>query len=149
MAFTFLRRLVSIVVLIPSIAVAQSAADEVRCNYTKRQVCDAKGCRDLPIADNYLLSPDLGAFSVAMPPQPSGEPVVSVRRCDRKRCSSVEVVSAKSGAFLNVWKPDGGYMLRFVYDAEGLVPAARRGDFVEVATALLTTYVSYGRCPTY
>jgi hypothetical protein len=109
--------------------------------------CDAGGCSPIPVADRYLLSPALIGPAMAISPRLPSEPVVSMRRCDAKGCTPIEVVSAPSGAFLNVWKPDGGYMLKFVYDATGLSQDTQRGDFVEVATAFLATYVSYGRCP--
>jgi hypothetical protein len=81
-----------------------------------------------------------------MAPRLPDEPVVAVRRCDGKGCTPIDVVSAPSGIFVNVWKPDGGYLLKLVADETPLMDAGR-GEFVEVATAMLTTIVSYGQCP--
>ena len=136
--------------LLPGLAAPASDArqveDEIRCAYSRRSVCSPDGCRTIPIDTEYLLVPRLGDLQMAMAPRLSNEPVVTVRRCDAKGCTPIDVVSASSGVFLNVWKPDGGYMLKFVAHEVPLMDA-RRGDFVEVATAMLTTIVSYGQCP--
>jgi hypothetical protein len=55
----------------------------------------------------------------------------------------VVVQASFSGAFINL--DTGGYLLNLTEISEETVEL-RRGDFVEVATAMLTTYVSYGAC---
>jgi hypothetical protein len=126
---------------------ARPAQDQHRCTYDRRAVCDERGCRPIPVGQSYLLIPDRLDLELATAPRLEGDSIVSVRRCDEKGCTSVPVLTAPSGAFLNAWADGGGYVIKFVSHAEALGPAARRGQFVEVATAMLTTYVSYGACP--
>jgi hypothetical protein len=128
-------------------AAAQSTGnDEVRCSYSRRVACTSAGCNPIPVEDNYLLIPPLGDLVTASAVIRFGEEPIKIRRCDAKGCTPVSIASAASGAFLNLWKVEGGYLLKIVevpVDISGL----RRGEFVEVATAMLTTIVSYGRCP--
>ncbi len=118
--------------------------DEYRCDYTHRESCGPNGCEEIPIDDAYLLVPELSVLRAVRTNLPTTN--VVVRRCDSKGCTPVAVTSSASGAFLNVWKRDGGYMLKFVNretDNPLLGPA---GEFVEIATLFLTTLVGYGQC---
>ncbi len=125
---------------------AQGAANEIRCNYTTRYYCDENGCTSVPPEGAYLLIPDSRALGLAGTRHRDDEPPVQVRRCDAGGCTPVNVTSSLSGAFLNVWKQDGGYMLKFVTVSLDLIEV-RAGQFVEVATSMLGTFISYGRCP--
>lgn len=125
---------------------ARQVKDEIRCTYSRRSACGPDGCKPIPIGTAYLLAPQLLDLQLAEAPRLPDEPVVAVRRCDGKGCTPIDVVSAPSGIFLNVWTADGGYMLKFVAEEVPLMDA-RRGDFVEVTTAMLTTIVSHGQCP--
>lgn len=125
---------------------AQGAAAENRCNYSIRYYCDENGCNSLPLEGEYLLIPDPRELQLAGIRNRYEGPPVQVRRCDAGGCTPVNVTSSLSGAFLNVWKQDGGYMLKFVTVSLDLIEV-RAGQFVEVATSMLGTFISYGRCP--
>jgi hypothetical protein len=64
--------------------------------------------------------------------------LVELRRCDSRGCTPVEAVAFESGAFVNVSAPANGYLARF--------SVSETMDFVEVATLMLQTFVSHGRC---
>jgi hypothetical protein len=136
----------TLIVLSPAVLVGQRPSEEVRCNYTKRSVCDQSGCKPMAIGPAYMLVPPLVELSLAIAPRSQNDPQVAIRRCDDKGCTPAIVVTAESGVFLNAWKEDGGYMVKL---ATQTVDAAnvRKGDFVEVASTLLTTLIGYGRCP--
>ncbi len=119
--------------------------DEVRCSYTMRQHCLPAGCEELPIGTAFLLSPDLSVLRAATSSAPHSF-LPSLRRCDDKGCTPFEVRSSPSGAFLNVWKTDGGYILKIYTGPQDDLVTLRHGAFVEAATSLLDTYISYGRC---
>ena len=133
------------VVPLPLLGV-QGAGEEIRCDYASRQYCDENGCRSLPDDGAYLLIPDWRELQTAGSREELGEPPVQVRRCDGSGCTPVSVTSSRSGIFLNVWKLDGGYMLKFVTVSPDLMEA-NAGQFVEVATSGLGTFISYGSCP--
>ena len=60
---------------------------------------------------------------------------------------AVEVIPRRSGFFLNLTTPGGGYLLKFLTnDLNGMSAPMRTGDFVEVATQFLGVWVSYGHC---
>ncbi len=117
-------------------------SNEFRCTFTHRDVCDTNGCRPMPVGDMFLLIPQVKDFLDAGSRIRNGEAPVTIRRCDKKGCTPVEVNAAPSGGFINVWKLDGGYMLKLV--AGGA--AGDAGDFVEVATLWTQVFVSYGTC---
>ncbi len=125
---------------------AQGAAEEHRCNYTTRHYCDENGCTSVSPEGAYLLIPDSRTLRLAGIRNSDDEPPVQVRRCDGNGCTPVDVTSSLSGAFRNVWGLDGGYMLKFVAVSIGLIEA-EAGQFVEVATSMLGTFISYGSCP--
>ena len=126
----------------PVPALAQSVWDEVRCDYTRRAICDKTGCRDLAIRTAFLIVPPLDHLRRAI-----GDHDLSpaVRRCDDKGCTPVMVQVVSSGIFLNVAAPQAGYILKVASSSVDLAEITR-GEFVEVATQLLSTYIGYGRC---
>ena len=125
--------------LTPVAAMAQSTPDEVRCEYTHRVYCNASGCMDLPIVQNksFLIVPALDQI------QRSAQSVV--RRCDDKGCTPVNVQAAPSGVFHNLASAPGGYLLKLALLTVELVDV-KKGDFVEIATQNLGSFVGYGRC---
>ncbi len=129
---------------------AQGAAAENRCNYSIRYYCDENGCNSLPHEGEYLLIPDPRELQLAGIRNRYEGPPVQVRRCNAGGCTVVDVTSFQSGAFLNVWSiVGGGYMLKFV--SRPLRPPGlggyETGQFVEVDTSGLDTFISYGSCP--
>lgn len=117
--------------------------DEARCTYTHREACDKDGCRPMPLGDMFLVVPQMRDFLDAGSRIRNGEPPVTIRRCDQNGCTPVAVNAAVSGGFINVWKLDGGYMLKLAVGGAAGDP----GDFVEIATLWTQAFVSYGNCP--
>jgi len=70
---------------------------------------------------------------------------VELRRCDDRGCTPIAVVAAESGVFLNLAAPSSGYLLKLTTTSETLLDL-QAGQFVEVATQMLSTYLGYGRC---
>lgn len=144
--FNVKRQLVlaGVLTLIATPLAAQNT--EYRCEYTHRESCGPNGCEEIPTEDAYLLVPELSVLRTAGSSLLTTD--VVIRRCDSQGCTPVTVTSSTSGAFLNVWRlAPGGYMLKFANwetDDALLGPA---GEFVEIATLWLDTFVSYGRCP--
>jgi len=132
-----------VALLAPRKSTAQNLPDEIRCSYERQVVCNVDGCEEMELAGSYLLIPALSAMlastegGVTAPSQ--------IRRCDEDGCTPAAVRTATSGIFVNVWKSDGGYMLKMATQTQDFVQV-RRGDFVEVATSLLATIIGYGRC---
>lgn len=133
----------SLLLLFLIASTASQRPDEFRCTYSRREVCDKAGCAPIPVGDAYLLIPSSSELRRAWTAITFDEPPVTIRRCDSKGCTPVRVNSEMSGAYLNVWQRGGGYMLKFV-DWEA---AGEPGEFVEVATLGLATFVSRGKCP--
>ena len=122
---------------------AQAPGDEVRCSYNSRFTCDQSGCQPLEVEGAFLLVPRLDTLQRAFP----GEKPPEVRRCDESGCTPVEVIPRRSGVFLNLTTPGGGYLLKFLADdVNGTLAPMRAGDFVELATQFLGVWVSYGHC---
>ena len=108
----------------------------MRCSYGSRFTCNQSGCQSLEVEGAFLRP----AFPGEKPPE--------VRRCDESGCTPVEVTPRRSGVFLNLTTPGGGYLLKFLTnDVNGTLAPMRAGDFVEVATQFLGVWVSYGHCP--
>lgn len=125
--------------LTPIAAMAQRVPDEIRCEYTHRVYCNASGCMDLPIQLNksFLIVPGLDQI------QRSAQNVV--RRCDDKGCTPVDVQVAPSGMFHNLASVRAGYLLKLALLTVELVDV-KKGNFVEIATQNLDSYINYGRC---
>ena len=119
-----------------------------RCEYTVREICGGgERCSEFRSQGEYLLVPSLATLEKAFPSAVLSTRPAAVQRCDQKGCTSIEVWAVRSGAYINVWQTNGGYMLKlFVGPADALFKFAV-GDFVEVATLGLGTWVSSGRCP--
>ena len=127
-------------------------AQEVRCNYATRYYCEENGCTSVSPEGEYLLIPDPRELRLAGIRNPPGvrprsdEPFVQLRRCDAGGCMAVHVTVSQMGSLLNVWTIDGSYSFKFVR-----LPVRRlgleAGQFVEVQTLMLGTFISYGSCP--
>ena len=105
-----------------------------------------QSCRRKDARSSGVNFPDsaLDTIRTAFP----GEKPPEVRRCDESGCTPVEVIPRRSGVFLNLTTPGGGYLLKFLTnDVNGTSAPMRAGDFVEVATLFLGVWVSYGHCP--
>ena len=137
--------LVALLVLaVTTKSTAQGLPDEVRCNYTRQAVCDSEGCREMELGSSFLVIPALPDL-LRPSHQERSAPQLQIRRCDDTGCTPATVRAAASGVFVNVWKADGGYMLKVASETQE--PAViHRGDFVDVATLMLTSIVSHGRC---
>ncbi len=110
---------------------------EYRCDYTHRESCGPNGCEEIPTEDSYLLVPGLTVLrGVGLLTTD-----VVIRRCDSKGCTPVTVTSSTSGAFLNVWRRAGGYMLKFANWEEDDALLGPAGEFVEIATIWLNALV--------
>lgn len=120
--------------------VAQVRQEEVRCDYLRRTVCSAAGCKSIPIGKAFLVIPSLDNLNTF---DPELDKFPEIRRCDDKGCTPVAVQPSPSGAFLNL--SSGGYILKLTTTSEEL-SGLIRGEFVEVTTQFLTTLVSYGSC---
>ncbi len=129
---------------------AQGAANENRCNYTTRYYCDENGCTSVSPEGEYLLIPDPRELRLAGIRNRDDEPPVQLRRCDAGGCMVVHVRVSQIGALLNVWSiDDSGYVFKFVrlpLRQLGL-GGYEAGQFVEVKTLMLGTFISYGSCP--
>ncbi|MDO8681691.1 MAG: hypothetical protein Q7R30_24540 [Acidobacteriota bacterium] len=110
--------------------------EDFRCNYSRKFECSSLlECQTSPIGSSYLLVPHvddlygdtIGAGIVSKLP--------SIRRCDEKGCSAVEVSATMNGAFINVTKPDGTYFLKI--STVDLGKGTEIGDFVEVTLSVL------------
>ena len=120
--------------------------DDIRCSYSRRTLCGEKGCRNVPLGDAYLLTPPITEIEAAAVRGADGTfPTFSVRRCDGKGCTPVDVTSRIDGAYLHLSAPGNGYLATFLTLDSALL--GRRGDFVEVGTFLLGVEVTYGHCP--
>jgi len=119
----------------------QASRDEVRCTYSRRQVCTRSGCEANPVGQAFLVIPALARIRAAML---DGRPV-DLRRCDGRGCTPVTTMVSESGDFLILSAPRSGYLFKVATVSETL-SGLRAGEFVEVATQILTTYVGFGRC---
>lgn len=126
-------------------APAQTQVQETRCDYSARSVCEGAGCRSMSMdAGVYLLIPTLGRLMDSR--IDAGIPGVllpQARRCDQRGCTAFEVRPSLSGAFLNLSSP--GWLMKIAVEDEPLVKLTH-GQFTEVATQMLATYVSSGIC---
>lgn len=132
---------------VAALSAGSPQALEVRCAYTRRIVCGAAKCRPVtPIegAHPFLLSPPLATIDSAAFASDDSVRKVTLRRCDDKGCTDVEVTVASDGLYRDFSAP--GYMAKVVVVANPL-SGESVGNFVEVATIFLVTEVNYGRCP--
>lgn len=120
----------------------QAPPNEVRCEYVKRHVCSETGCRPFAIGPAFLIVPSLD--QIIEDAWPGGDPV-EVRRCDDRGCTPVSVLAVESGLFLNLTAPSSGYLLKLATDTDSIA-ALRKGQFVELATQGLSTYLGFGTC---
>jgi hypothetical protein len=121
--------------------------DDVRCNYTRRTVCEGTNCKAIPFGSSYLLSPPLTALEDADLPAEGQAPELEIRRCDSDGCTPVSVVVRWDGAFLDISGPSNGYMAKIYHYRPNELSSYRTGDFVEIATVGLLVEISYGHCP--
>lgn len=140
--------LTGMLALIATPLAAQST--EYRCEYTHREICDSQGCRERPIDGSYLLLPSQKELASKSLRSVLGELPAVIRRCDDEGCRRVVVETYSGPSYQDVWRLDGGYLLRistgegWLNDIVGNINAS--GDFVEVATTGLVLWVSYGHC---
>jgi hypothetical protein len=134
-------------VVLTSISLQVSATS--RCEYVRRESCGPGGpCSKIEVRGSYLLIPPLLVLERAFSSAALASRPAVVQRCDDNGCSPVEVWAEHSGAFLNVWATNGGYILKLFTGPEDTLTADLKvGDFVEVATLWLGAWVSTGRCP--
>lgn len=126
-----------------SVGSAQSAAaEEMKCAYSKRTICTSEGCTPVESEGIHLLLPALPTLKDAIT---AGAPV-QVKRCDAKGCTAVDITSAASSGFLTLSSMHGAYLLKVYGEPDIAEIELRTGDFIEVVTSLLTTYVGYGSC---
>jgi hypothetical protein len=127
-------------------AAAPERHDEIRCSYAHQVACSDTGCEPIPIGDRYLIVPSIAELRSARISHYGSRPPVVIHRCDSNGCTPVEATSAPSGVFLNVSAIGGGYILKLFDSAPVYALDYKPGEFVEVATSFLTTFISYGRC---
>jgi hypothetical protein len=121
---------------------AQTSADELTCSYSRRSVCSTEGCEPSEVGFSHLRVPALPALREAV----DRASPIQIRRCDAGGCAAVEITDAGAGGFLTLSGQHGAYLIKIyagppIRELE-LVP----GDFIEVVTSMLTTWVGYGRC---
>jgi len=122
--------------------VAQETVSELRCSYTKRMTCTPEGCSEGETGPGYLAIPPLPDLREAI----TSKAPVWVRRCDDRGCTPVEITTAASAGFLTLSAETGGYLMK-VYAGNPIKEVElQTGDFTEVVTSMLMTYVGYGRC---
>lgn len=148
-------RTFSVVPLLCFLGLTTSARQgtEFRCEYSRRTVCDSNGCRALSPQSWYLLLP------TRLDPD---NPDAQVRVCDAAGCEAIAVRIEETGDLLRVGRISGGYLLtvaRATVDSFSLrvphsdgveslrLPRMRHGDFLEVNTVGLVSYIGFGRCP--
>jgi hypothetical protein len=138
----------SVLLFVAALAYAlPQASDTSRCDYTVRDICGAgKPCSKFQSQREYLLVPSLATLEKAFPSAVSNSRPAAVQKCDQRGCTAIEVWAARSGAFINVWQTDGGYMLKLFEGPTSALPGFNVGDFVEVATFGLGAWVGSGHC---
>lgn len=121
---------------------AQSIADEVRCSYTLRLVCSTEGCQQSDVGSSHLIVPPLQTLRVAV----STAAPIEIKRCDAQGCSPVEITQAAGGGFLTLSGQNGAYLIKLYAGPTIEALELRTGDFTEVVTSMMTTFVAYGHC---
>lgn len=120
-------------------------AQDVRCSYVRKVECDTSGCQEGAVGSAYLLLPHVRTLMSQTIKAEDGAGLPTIRRCDAKGCTPLEVTAWPSGAFVNLTQPAGAYFVKL--STVDLGKDLRPGDFVEVASLMLGTVTYFGRCP--
>lgn len=123
-------------------AAAQTASDELTCSYTRRTICSTEGCEPAEIGLSQLRVPSLPALREAV----DRASPIEIRRCDAGGCAGVEITDAGAGGFLTLSGQHGAYLIKIYAGPPIRELELAPGDFIEVVTSMLTTWVGYGRC---
>ncbi len=122
-------------------ATAQEAA-ELRCPYAQRSACTTEGCDSTSIEHGYLLVPPIATMQQAI----ADGSTIRVRRCDDRECIPLTIERATSEGFLTLSARGGAFLLKIFARPDSPELGLRTGDFTEVVTSMMMTYVGYGRC---
>jgi len=133
-------------------APAQSANEEVRCDYRRREACVQAGCRnivDAPlVAGSFLLLPSLPKLTDAL----ARGIDVEMRQCDAKGCTPFAMHVAGGEGMINLTQANRlTTSMRIWIGAdpashEPAVAPYTLGDFIEIETVRLSTVIGYGHC---
>ena len=123
--------------------------NEIRCNYSRKIVCSPSDCQESPVGSAYLLLPRLSVLEEASLSVRTGarKQLPSPRRCDSDGCKAVQVTALRSGIFTTIAQSPGAYFLKMASEAVAVDIGPQVGDFVEVASLMLTTVTYFGSCP--
>ena len=117
-------------------------AEEVRCSYTRRMACSTEGCESNDVGSTYLVVPPLQALRDAV----ANATPIEIRRCDPQGCTPVRITQAAGGGFLTLSGQSGAYLIKIYAGPTIDGIELRTGDFTEVVTSMMTTFVAYGHC---
>jgi len=121
-------------------------ATDFRCDYTRKILCDASGCKADPIGSAYLLLPNVRSMVTDTVLANSGPGLPTIRQCDSKGCDPVVVRAWLNGAFVDITQADRSYFIKIATIDFGADQGVRLGDFVEVATVMVGTVTYFGSC---
>ena len=129
---------------------------ETRCSYSRRVLCDAKGCRHLVAGDAFLLVPTYPEHTFP------GDSEPQIRMCDSAGCEPLDVVVDAMGDPLRMGSLSAGYLLMIMrskidtvtwrhFRGRGVdavkLEAAQPGDFLEVKVDLAgAVFLGRGSC---
>lgn len=121
---------------------AAQAAEESRCHYTTRMICTSEGCQPTTYEGMYVRAPALPALRQAV----TEVAPIRLDRCDEQGCDDVEITNTGEGGFLTLSAMEGSYLIK-IYDGPEIPEIElKTGDFIEVITSMLTTFIGYGQC---
>lgn len=124
-----------------SVAAAQ-AGTEARCHYSTRMICTSEGCQPAEHEGMYLSTPALPALRQAV----TEVKPIRLQRCDPQGCDAIEITNTGEGGFLTLSAMEGAYLIK-IYDGPEIPEIElKTGDFIEVVTSMLTTFIGYGQC---
>ena len=103
------------------LAVTVAHGEELRCDISKKYVCESDGCKSVPAAVWNLVDSVSGSYS----------------RCDSRGCDRLQAQLSQSGVFINIDVPGHGLIAKMTADAS---------SFHEIATLEHIIYISFGSC---
>ncbi|MCI0435279.1 MAG: hypothetical protein L0271_16805 [Gemmatimonadetes bacterium] len=116
--------------------------DDLRCAYSHRFTCTSEGCQPTSVEHGYLRVPPLASLRQAL----ADSARIRIQRCDDRDCVPLDIERATSEGFITLSARDGAFLLKIFAQPDSRELGLRTGDFTEVVTSMMMTWVGYGQC---